>query len=143
MSTAAGVQRPDSAAADRRSVEDLISRLPKTRDGDRGFDYPWEIRAFALAVAAHHAGQYSWSEFQAALIDSIGRWEEQFGADHSSWSYYEHWVNALEAVFADSAALDPAALRDRVQDVLCAPANRDHQAAHRGPVAIDPAISAV
>lgn len=130
--------RSAATEADRRSVERFISRLPQAREGDQGFDYPWEIRAFALAVAAHEVGQYQWSEFQSALIESIRAWEQQFGADDPSWSYYEHWVAALEAVLARSATVDPLALNERMRDVLCAPPNGDHQAAHRGPVAIDP-----
>jgi hypothetical protein len=47
----------------RRRVESLIHALPGGC-GERSFDQPWELRDFAIAVAAYHSGQYEWSEFQ-------------------------------------------------------------------------------
>ena len=70
--------------------------------GERSFDHPWEIRAFAMAVAAYHNGQYEWSEFQLSLIDSIKKWENDGGAE--PWSYYEHWLEALETVLSSTGA---------------------------------------
>ena len=120
----------------RRRVEALVSDLPGG-SGDRAFDQPWELRAFAMAVAAYHEGQYEWSEFQLSLIDSIKRWEADGGAE--PWSYYEHWLTALETVLAGSGALSDAALDDRTKAVLATPRNANHHEAHREPVAVDPA----
>ena len=84
---------------DRAAVEALVADLPgRARPGDKGFEAPWELRAFALAVTAHKAGQFEWPQFQAALIASIKDWEETHPLDDASWSYYEHWVNAFENV---------------------------------------------
>ncbi len=118
----------------RRRVEELVSRLPA---GDRAFDEPWEVRAFAMAVAAYHNGQYEWSEFQLSLVDSIKKWEADSGGE--PWSYYEHWLEALETVLAGNGALSDAALDDRTRAVLATPRNANHHEAHREPVAIDPA----
>ena len=62
--------RPDATELGdaRRRVEALVAELP---GGERSFDHPWELRAFAIAVAAYHEGQYEWSEFQLSLIDAI------------------------------------------------------------------------
>jgi nitrile hydratase accessory protein len=120
----------------RRRVEALVSDLPGG-SGDRAFDQPWELRAFAMAVAAYHEGQYEWSEFQLSLIDSIKRWEADGGAE--PWSYYEHWLTALETVLAGSGALSEAALDDRTKAVLSTPRNANHHEAHPEPVAVDPA----
>lgn len=65
----------------RRRVEALVRDLP----ADRAFEYPWELRAFAMAVAAYSNGQYEWSEFQLSLADSIRRWEQ--GEAGEPWSY--------------------------------------------------------
>jgi hypothetical protein len=54
----------------------LVSKLPGDRPGERVFNQPWEIRAFAMAVAAYHNGQCEWSEFQLSLIESIRQWEQ-------------------------------------------------------------------
>lgn len=118
----------------RRRVEELVCRLP---GGDRAFDEPWEVRAFAMAVAAYHNGQYEWSEFQLSLVDSIKKWEAEGGTE--PWSYYEHWLEALETVLAGNGALSDAVLDDRTRAVLATPRNANHHEAHREPVAIDPA----
>ena len=129
--------RPDATELGdaRRRVEALVATLPGA--GEQSFDQPWEVRAFAMAVAAYHAGQYEWSEFQLSLIDSIRRWEADGGTE--PWSYYEHWLTALETVLAGSGALSDAALDDRTKAVLATPRNTGHHEAHREPVAIDPA----
>lgn len=116
----------------RRRVESLIG------DGEqRAFNEPWEVRAFAMAVAAYHNGQYEWSEFQLSLVNSIKSWENGDGAE--PWSYYEHWLEALETVLAGNGALSDAALDEKTKAVLATPKNANHHEAHREPVAVDPA----
>ena len=110
---------------------------PPGGPGERPFEHPWELRAFALAVAAYQNGQYEWSEFQLSLIDSIRRWERGEGGE--PWSYYEHWLTALETVLAGNGALSEAALDERTKAVLATPRAANHHEAHREPVAIDPA----
>ena len=132
--------RPDASELGdaRRRVEALVSELPVS-SGDRAFDQPWELRAFAMAVAAYHAGQYEWSEFQLSLSDSIRRWEN--GEGREPWSYYEHWLEALETVLAGNGVLSDASLEERTRTTLATPRNTGHHEAHREPVAIDPARS--
>ena len=127
--------RPDATEVGdaRRRVEALVRDLP----GDRAFEHPWELRAFAMAVAAYSAGQYEWSEFQLSLADSIRRWEQGEGGE--PWSYYEHWLEALETVLAGNGLLSDAALDDRTQAALAVPKTANHHEAHREPVAVDPA----
>lgn len=126
----------------RRRVETLVSRIPGDRDTT--FDEPWEIRAFAMAVAAYDNGCYEWSEFQLSLIESIKTWENSTGGDavsaeSATWSYYEHWLAALENVLAKNGALSPSTLDDRTTTILAIPKDANHHEAHREPVAIDPA----
>jgi nitrile hydratase accessory protein len=124
----------------RRRVEALLTELPG-EGGDLGFEQPWELRAFALAVAAYHAGQYDWSEFQLALIGSIRRWEEA-GApvQDAPWRYYDHWLAALETTLAGAGALAGGELDERTATVLANPPHRGH-VARTEPVAVDPAVS--
>ena len=126
----------------RRRVETLIAKTPGSpADSEQAFREPWELRAFALAVAAYNAGQYEWSEFQLSLIASIRRWEAD-GAHEGQepWSYYEHWLTALETVLAGSGMLSEANLDERTKAVLATPRTANHHEAHREPVAIDPAV---
>ena len=124
----------------RRRVESLIAGTPGG-DGEAAFREPWELRSFALAVAAYHAGQYEWSEFQLSLIESIRRWEAD-GAHEGEepWSYYEHWLTALETVLAGNGLLSESTLDERTKAVLATPRTADHHEARREPVAIDPAV---
>jgi nitrile hydratase accessory protein len=130
--------RPDATELGdaRRRVETLVCDLPGGSDAERSFEHPWELRAFAMAVAAYHNGQYEWSEFQLSLIDSIKKWEAEGGIE--PWSYYEHWLTALETVLAGNGALSDAVLDDRTKAVLATPRNANHHEAHREPVAVDP-----
>lgn len=128
-------------AEQRREVEALVCDLPGARHKELAFDEPWQIRAFALAVSAHKAGQYDWATFQGALAASIQRWEAEVGdVGDSSWSYYEHWVDALESVLSGQGALASSALDARTAEVLAAPPGRNHHEAHLEPVAVDPAV---
>lgn len=120
----------------RRRVEALVCDLPGGGADDRMFNEPWELRAFAMAVAAYHNGKYEWSEFQLSLVQAIKQWE-QGGAD-APWSYYEHWLTALETVLAESGVLSDAAIDARTREVLAIPRNANHHEAHREPVAVDP-----
>jgi nitrile hydratase len=125
----------------RREVAELVCDLPGGRPGELAFEEPWELRAFALAVTAHKAGRFPWSEFQGALIESITAWEAAHPTlDDPSWSYYEHWVAALEKVLGDAEILDSADLDRRVSDVLATPASKNHHEAHVEPIAVDAAL---
>lgn len=120
----------------RRRVEQLLVELP----GDRNqltFEQPWELRAFALAVAAHDNGYYDWSEFQLALIGAIRRWEGD--EEQSPWRYYDHWLEALETVLSGTGVLEGSELDDRAHTVLSTPRDAKHHHARREPVAVDPA----
>ncbi len=118
----------------RRRVEQLLVDLPG--DGDQlSFEHPWELRAFALAVAAHHNGYYDWSEFQLALIGSIRRWEGD--EEQAPWRYYERWLEALETVLSGTGVLEGSELDDLADIVMTTPRDADHQHARREPVAVD------
>ncbi|KUN75552.1 nitrile hydratase accessory protein [Streptomyces griseoruber] len=133
---------PEALGESRRQVEELVCGLPGADPSQMGFQFPWEIRAFAMAVAAHQALRFDWPQFQGALIASIQGWENG-NAERGEvpWSYYEHWVAALETVMATQCVLEPNVLDEKVQRVLAEPPNRNHHEAHTEPIAIDPARS--
>ncbi|MDQ1106409.1 nitrile hydratase accessory protein [Nocardioides zeae] len=147
MATATTLPPPYTDPAElsraRAAVEQLVCGLPGATPGatpgQDGFEHPWEIRSFAMAVAAHERLGFDWAQFQGALIASIDAWEGADPATRGPWSYYEHWVAALESVMAASGVLDGTVLEVRTQDVLAVPANRNHHEAHLEPIAVDPA----
>lgn len=143
MSGTATLPAPYTSAAAlgeaRREVEQLVCGMPGGDPDQLGFHHPWEIRAFAMTVAAHRRLGFDWSEFQAALIASIQDWERTSPESGVLWSYYEHWVSALEVVMAKAGVLSEAELAAQTQQVLALPANRNHHDAHTEPIAVDPA----
>jgi nitrile hydratase accessory protein len=121
----------------RRRVEQLLAELPQPPGSEQlAFERPWELRAFAMAVAAHHNGYYDWSEFQLALIGAIRRWEGD--EERAPWRYYDRWLEALETVLSGTGVLSGTELDGRADTVLTTPPDRHHQHAKREPVAIDP-----
>lgn len=134
--------RPDAVALGeaRRGVEDLVCDLPGGNPDELAFQHPWEIRAFAMAVAAHQELKFDWTDFQRSLITSISDWEStKADTSESPWSYYEHWVAALEGVLANAGLLSRTELEEQTQTVLAMPPNRNHHQAHTEPIAVDPA----
>lgn len=131
----------DEASETRRRVDALVSRMPQSDSADRAFDKPWQLRAFAIAVAAYHEGHYEWSEFQLSLAESIRTWEE--GGHEVPWNYYEHWLEALEKVLgAHGLGAEMAEVDQRTRSVLATPSNANHHEAHWEPIAISPGRTA-
>ena len=85
-----------------------VPGLPRGPDGPV-FRAPWEAHAFAMAVALHEYGLFTWTEWAAALADEIRLAQEAGGPDTGD-TYYHHWLAALERLAARKAAADPAAL---------------------------------
>jgi nitrile hydratase accessory protein len=126
----------------RQAVEHLLLELPHQEairpDGtDVSFQTAWEIRAFALAVAAHQNGEYDWTQFQEALVGAITRWEQAQGT--TPYRYYDRWLEALESLLAERGLLDVADVEERTRVVLTTPRDAGHHRAHREPVAVDAA----
>ena len=61
------------------------------------FRAPWEAQAFALALALHERGAFSWTEWAAALTESI-RQAQAAGDPDTGDTYYHHWLDALESL---------------------------------------------
>jgi nitrile hydratase accessory protein len=68
--------------------------IPRDADGPV-FREPWEAQAFAMALALHARGLFTWSEWAAALASEIKR-AQTAGDPDSGETYYRHWLAALE-----------------------------------------------
>jgi nitrile hydratase accessory protein len=63
------------------------------------FREPWEAQAFALTLALHERGVFTWKEWADTLAIEIGR--AQAGGDPDTGeTYYQHWLAALEQLVA-------------------------------------------
>ena len=87
----------DQAAAARATQE--VAGIPRDAEGPV-FREPWEAEAFALAVALHERGVFTWKEWAAALAAEIKRAQGAGDLDTGE-TYYSHWLNALEKLVAE------------------------------------------
>jgi nitrile hydratase accessory protein len=86
---------------DREAAARATDALPDLPRDDEGpvFREPWEARAFAVALALHQRGVFTWPEWAAALADQIKRAQAAGDAD-SGDTYYQHWLATLETLVA-------------------------------------------
>jgi nitrile hydratase accessory protein len=86
-----------------------------------------------MAVALSERGCYPWEDFRSRLIQTIGHWEHEHGADlaekefdphdstrcgHAQWSYYEQWLAAFESLLLDRGMIDKEELDRRTQEFM-------------------------
>lgn len=60
------------------------------------FAEPWQAQAFALTLALHERGLFSWSEWADALSVEVKKPD----AANDGSDYYARWLAALESVLA-------------------------------------------
>src|SRR5690242_20058123 len=86
----------DSAA--RRATQEIAS-IPRD-EGGPVFKEPWEAQAFAIALALHERGVFTWNEWAATLSDEIKR-AQAAGDPDTGETYYRHWLATLERLVAE------------------------------------------
>ena len=64
--------------------------IPRDDDGPV-FREPWEAQAFAMALALHGHGLFTWNEWAATLAEEIRR-AQQGGDPDKGETYYRHWL---------------------------------------------------
>ena len=73
------------------------------------FREPWEAQAFAMALALHARGVFTWPEWAATLGAEIKR-AQAAGDPVTGRTYHRHWLNALERLVAEKGVADEATL---------------------------------
>ena len=93
---------------------DLVAALPEIPRDAEGpvFREPWEAQAFAMAVALHEQGVFTWNEWAATLAVEIKAAQAQ-GDPDTGETYYRHWLAALEKLVASKALTSAAELSAR------------------------------
>jgi nitrile hydratase accessory protein len=79
----------------RASLKDLPG-IPMDADSPV-FNEPWEARAFAMTLALHERGAFTWPQWAAALSREITQARAAGDADLGD-TYYQHWLRALESL---------------------------------------------
>jgi nitrile hydratase accessory protein len=87
------------------------STVPSIPRDDEGpvFREPWEAQAFAMALALHERGLFSWKEWAEALGGEIRR-AQSAGDPDTGETYYQHWLATLERLVADKGVASSEAL---------------------------------
>jgi nitrile hydratase accessory protein len=76
-----------------------VPGIPRDADGPV-FREPWEAQAFAMTLALHERGVFTWKEWADALAIEIKH--AQAGGDPDTGeTYYLHWLAALEKLVAE------------------------------------------
>jgi nitrile hydratase accessory protein len=83
-------------------VPQTLPGLPRDAEGPV-FREPWEAHAFAMALALHERGLFTWSEWAAALAEQIATAQRGGDADRGD-TYYHHWLATLERLVAATGA---------------------------------------
>ena len=67
------------------------------------FAEPWQAHAFALTLALHERGLFSWPEWAGALAAEIEAAQAAGDPDRGD-TFYRHWLAALERLVAAKGA---------------------------------------
>jgi len=85
-----------------------VSSIPRDAEGPV-FREPWEAQAFAIALALHARGLFTWPEWATTLADEIRR-AQATGDPDTGETYYRHWLATLERFVAEKGLTDSATL---------------------------------
>ena len=98
-------------SSDRTPAQGLPEAIPELPSDPAGpvFGEPWEAQAFAITLALHQRGLFTWTEWSATLAAEIKR-AQTSGNPDSGETYYRHWLAALERLVARKRLSDQAEL---------------------------------
>ena len=102
------MSRPDIDPAAAERATQAVPGIPCDAEGPV-FREPWEAQAFAMALALHQRGLFTWPEWAATLSDEIRR-AQAAGDPDTGETYYRHWLNTLERLVTEKGATDAATL---------------------------------
>jgi nitrile hydratase accessory protein len=102
-------------------------------DGGPVFREPWEAQAFAMALALHERGLFTWNEWAEALAGEIRR-AQAAGDPDTGETYYRHWLATLERMVAEKGVASSEALH-RYRDAWDHAADRTP---HGSPIELRP-----
>jgi len=93
------------------------------------FEEPWQAQAFAMVVALHERGVFTWSEW----VDLLSAELKRHGAAADGSDYYDCWLRALERMMA---AKDIAAAGD-IDGLAAAWQRAAHATPHGKPILLE------
>jgi nitrile hydratase accessory protein len=120
---------------DPRAAMQATATIPGIPRDDEGpvFREPWEARAFAMALALHARGLFTWPEWAEALAQQI-KFAQAAGDADTGETYYSHWLATLEKLVA-AKNIAPASELHRYRDAWDHAADRTP---HGQPIELTP-----
>ena len=97
------------------------------------FAEPWQAQAFAMTLALHERGLFTWPEWAQALAREITR-AQAAGDPDTGETYYRHWLAALEQL----VAVKGAGSEDELQRHRQAWDRAAHRTPHGQPIELQP-----
>lgn len=91
-----------------------------TGEDEAAFREPWEASIFALVLALHERGLYTWGEWTQALTQTLAQ------AGPAATGPYVHWLQTLERLLAERGVTDAPELRAHAQAWARAAARTPH-----------------
>lgn len=93
-------------------LPELVAPVPRDPDGGPVFEAPWQAQAFAMTLALHERGLFTWTEWASTLAAEIKRAQAAGDPDDGS-TYYQHWLAAIERLLVDKDIITTAHLAGR------------------------------
>jgi nitrile hydratase accessory protein len=124
-----------TVAIDPQAARRAVAAVPSVPCDAEGptFREPWEAQAFAMALALHERGVFTWPEWAQTLSAEIKRAQAE-GDPDTGETYYRHWLAALERLVEEKGIAN-AALRARYYDAWDHAADRTP---HGHPIELKP-----
>ncbi|HMF66506.1 MAG TPA: nitrile hydratase accessory protein [Phyllobacterium sp.] len=113
------------------SLRELITHsrgLPASGDAPV-FAEPWQAEAFAIVVAVHDRGLFTWEEWAATLSGKLKR----PGALDDASDYYHCWLEALESLIASKSV----ASKHDIDQLAAAWQRAAHATPHGRPIRLE------
>jgi nitrile hydratase accessory protein len=98
-------------AIDQGAARRAAAAVPSIPRDDEGpvFREPWQAQAFAMALALHERGVFTWPEWAATLAAEIKR-AQAAGDPDTGETYYMHWLAALERLVTEKGVTNAETL---------------------------------
>ncbi len=104
-------------------VRESLDAIPESQRNPV-FEEPWQAQAFAITLALHRKGLFTWNEWAETLGREIKAAQAQGDPDAGN-TYYQHWLRAIESIVRDKGVATDETLH-RYQEAW-------HHAADRTP----------
>lgn len=99
--------------------------MPLLREEGPVFCEPWQAQAFAMTLALHDKGLFTWGQWAQTLGDVIAQAPRHGDPDNGN-TYYWHWLTALERIVQETGSVCAQALDVRRQAWRDAAARTPH-----------------